>query len=247
MNEQQSLNREDFKVLMKERIKNFWGYGNLKSDIWFVGMEEGFNEETEDLYKRFKATEGKQIADVYEDLKIDAGSVKMFEDGANANNTYKPLIFIQIYLKKKMVPTLEQIKEFQMNSFGRSNSENAVLELMPLPSKSIHNKDWLYKETGIKGLESRKEYLEMYKPLRVEVLKKLIEKHKPKLVLFYSKTYMEDWKNIADGEYTEQIPILLQTAKNHDTLLAVVPHPVSQGRSNNDWETIAMKLDELLN
>jgi len=39
----------------------------------------------------------------------------------------------------------------------------------------------------------------------------------------------------------------LQTAKNHDTLLAVVPHPVSQGRSNNDWESIAMKLDELLN
>jgi len=247
MNEQQSLNREDFKVLIKERIKNFWGYGNLESDIWFVGMEEGFNEKTEDLYKRIKATEGKQIADVYEDLKIDAGSVKMFEEGAGSNKTYRPLIFIQLYLQNKMVPTLDQIKAFQINYFGRKNSDNAVLELMPLPSKSVAKEDWLYKETSIEGLESRKSYLEMYKPLRVQALKELIQEHKPKLVLFYSKTYMEDWKNIADSEYIEQIPILLQTAKNHDTLLAVVPHPVSQGRSNNDWETVAIKLDELLN
>jgi len=31
------------KELIEKRINKFRGYGNLNSDIWFIGMEEGFN------------------------------------------------------------------------------------------------------------------------------------------------------------------------------------------------------------
>jgi hypothetical protein len=43
MNTQESPFGEEFKVLIRERIKSFWGYGNLNSPYWFIGMEEGYN------------------------------------------------------------------------------------------------------------------------------------------------------------------------------------------------------------
>ena len=90
MNNYELPSGEEFKVLIRERIKHFWGYGNLNAPYWFIGMEEGYNAETEDLYKRFKASEGKQICDVA-DLKIDAGSYSLFAEFAPLNRTYRLL------------------------------------------------------------------------------------------------------------------------------------------------------------
>ena len=78
---------QEFDSLIRERIRNFWGYGNLNSDVWFVGMEEGYNETNEILFERFKATAHAAVFDIYEDLKVDPGHVYWFEESAPTQPT----------------------------------------------------------------------------------------------------------------------------------------------------------------
>lgn len=229
---------EHFKTLIQERIKNFWGYGNLDSPYWFIGMEEGYNETNEILLDRFTATAHKQICDIYDDLKVDPGHVYWFEDGASIQPTYRRLIEMMIYAETGSHPDKEAIREFQIKQLGRKKSNHALLELMPLPSKSIAAKDWLYTESGIEGLESRKEYLETYKPQRIEALRELIEKHKPKHVICYSLSYQEDWQKLTDAPFIEVNPRRLYLARDGETTIAITPHSVMQGLSNDDWKMI---------
>lgn len=242
MNNKKSPSGDDFKVLIHERIKNFFGYGNLESDIWFVGMEEGFDGSMGLLYERFKTTSKKVVCDIVEDMQTSPDHLRWFEDNAPTQKTYRPLIYIHLYLKNGIEPTLEEIRQFQISSFGRKTADHTVLELMPLPSKSIKEADWIYGDFNIEGLGSRKEYLKTYKSERVQNLQKLIHKHQPKLVLFYSRTYLSDWQQIASVPFVEVIPKKLHTAKDHDTLYAVVPHATSFGMSRNDWKNIAEAL-----
>jgi hypothetical protein len=242
MNKLSSPNGDDFKLLLQERIKNFWGYGNLGGDIWFVGMEEGYNQNNEILIKRLEATAHSAVFDIYDDLKVDPGHVYWFEEGAPTQPTYRSLIYILLHIRNGKEPTLEEIREYQIKRFGRKTSDHAVLELMPLPSKSIKESDWLYANSGIEGLSTRKEYLATHKPARVRELRTLIQKHKPRLVLFYSKMYLSDWQQIANIPLEEKIIKKLYTAKNHDTLYAVVPHTTSFGMFKSDWKKIAEAL-----
>lgn len=238
-NSKTSPSGDDFKVLIVNRIKNFWGYGNLKSDVWFVGMEEGYNDKNESLLKRFIATAGAQTFDIYESLKIDPGHVYWFEEGAPTQATYRRIIYIYLYLKNGTEPTLEDVRQFQIKELGRSHANHALLELMPLPSKSIRQKDWIYTEHNVIGLSSRKEYLKTYKPERVKELNSLIQKHKPKVVLFYSLSYIKDWESIVGTPLDEIIPKRLYTKKNDNTLYVVVPHSVARGISKDNWAEVA--------
>lgn len=238
MNTTQSPHGDDFEILIQERIKNFFGYGNLESDIWFVGMEEGFDGSMNLLYERFKTTSNKIVCDIVEDMQTSPDHLRWFADNAPTQKTYRPLIYIHLYLTTGKEPTLEEIRQFQIGSFGRKKSDHTVLELMPLPSRSIKEADWLYGDFNIEGLASRKEYLKTYKPRRVHQLQELIHEHKPKLVLFYSRTYLSDWQQIANIPFEEIIPKKLHTAKDHDTLYAVVPHATSFGMSTSDWKNI---------
>ena len=61
---------DHFKYLVEERIKNFWGYGNFKSDIWFVGMEEGHSGDIESLVKRLEAQNFFHLEDIEADLNF---------------------------------------------------------------------------------------------------------------------------------------------------------------------------------
>src|SRR5690606_2213018 len=135
---------------------------------------------------------------------------------------------------------------FQISSFGRKTADHATLELMPLPSKSIKESDWLYRDFNIDGLSSRKDYLHTYKPKQVHKLQELIHLHKPKLVLFYSRTYLSDCQQITDAPFEEVIAKKLHIAKGHGTLYAVVPHATSFCMSTNDWRNITERIKSSL-
>ncbi len=113
---------------------------------------------------------------------------------------------------------------------------------MPLPSKSIAGKDWLYTDSGVEGLSSRKDYLTTYKDERIGELRNLIEKHKPKYVICYSLSYQEDWQQLTDAPFIEVNPRRLYLARDSDTTFAITPHSVAQGLSNKDWQMIIEEL-----
>lgn len=243
------ISKEDLSDLIEKRIKTFWGYGNLDGDIWFVGMEEGYNPNTEDLGKRYKSTQHEAVFDVYETLKNDPGQVAMFEKGGKLNRTYRRLIQILLHVKNGTEPTKEEILNFQIEKLGRKNAEpaHAFLELMPLSCSTTKTKDWLYSDFNIEGLSSRREYLKTYKPKRVTAIRSLIQEYKPKLVIFYSRTYFEDWREIIEQEIVELIPETVHLAKGEYTVYIIVPHSVAYGKSNKDWSKISETVSKVVN
>ncbi len=226
--------------LIQKRLKKFWGYGNLKSSIWFVGMEEGLGKEEGFPLERFQATTGKVLVDITNNTQKD--HMAWFKSKAPTQPTYRRLIFMLLFQKLGRVPTIAEIRDFQINHFGRTKSDHAILELMPLPSKSIKKADWIYQDVPLIGLTHREEYLASYKPERVQALKAMIEKHQPKLVLFYSRTYFDDWQSIVPKKLKEVIPDKLHIAKVGNILYAVTSHPTSRGLTTADWTQIAKKL-----
>jgi hypothetical protein len=232
----------NFSDLVLGRIKNFWGYGNLDSDIWFVGMEEGCDGSINKLIKRFEATANGEVFDIYDDMRHDADHIRWFEERAPTQATYRKLIYLLLYFYTKKEPSLDDIREYQIRHFGRKLKDHAVLELMSLPCRSLKPKDWVYASSGIKGLSSRKEYLKEYKPERIKRLRELIQKHKPKFVIFYSMVYLEDWKHVAQVPFQEVMEKKLYVEKDDCTVYAVVPHSVAHGMSNDDWSQIAKYL-----
>ena len=232
----------NFRYLVTQRIKHFWGYGSLDSDTWFVGMEEGCDGSIPKLIKRFEQTAHGEVFDICDDMRSEPDHMDWFKDGAATQPTYRKLIYLLLYFQNKKEPTLEDIRAYQINHFGRKKGNHAVLELMPLPARSLNVKDWVYASSGIEGLESRREYLKKYKPERVKRLRELIQKHKPKLVIFYSMGYLKDWKEAVEVSFNNVIDGKLYIAKDDSTLYAIVPHSVAHKMSNTDWKEIAEKI-----
>ncbi len=233
------ISPQELSLLILKRLKNFWGYGNLKGSVWFIGMEEGLGENEGFPFERFQATDGKKVVDITSNTLAD--HQKFVTDG-KYQPTYNRLIFILLYQKHRRIPTKEEIRDYQISEFGRIKSDHAILELMPLPSKSVKNSDWTYQDIPLIGLTNREEYLASYIPDRVHALKILIEKHQPKLVLFYSRTYLKHWQLIVPKKLKEVIPGRLHVAKIGNTTYAVTSHPTSREITTADWTQIAKKL-----
>jgi hypothetical protein len=70
----------------------------------------------------------------------------------------------------------------------------------------------------------------MYKPERVQKLKKLIEKHQPKLVIFYSLTYLPEWIEII-GSKPKEITKQMYFIKKGNTSFCILPQGASHGMS----------------
>src|SRR3989338_8830097 len=144
--------------LIEDRIHNFMGYGNLNSDIWFIGMEEGFHSSLSSLESRFNKTRGKSVIDVQDDMTNIQGHMKWFAPDSSIQRTWSKLILILLVLRSETTEK-EKIKAFQRKHFARKNSNHCNLDLMPLPCRSTREKDWFYNQFGIGYLENRKEYL----------------------------------------------------------------------------------------
>jgi len=118
------------KELIEKRINKFLGYGNLDSDIWFIGVEEGLADGTStDLEKRFKRIEDESVVDIQDESDVQ-GHMKWFLPNSKLQRTWCKLILILLTLKSNNEKiTNDRIKEFQRNEFGRLNSNHVVLNL----------------------------------------------------------------------------------------------------------------------
>lgn len=210
--------------LIDNRINNFLGYGNLKGDIWFIGMEEGSSNKFEELYERFNKTYNKEIIDL-RDLDI-AEHQKWFEkDLPPIQKTWNILIQILLKLENNTSNSLIERKKYQKYNLGSINQNHCLIELSSLPSTST--KDWVYNNySEIEYLSSREQYLKQIIPIRIKLISKKIIENQPKLVIFYSKSYTNYWEQI------------IKLVNNEKIKFHIIPHPTSQGMSNKDWQEI---------
>jgi len=231
------------KKLIENRIYNFWGYGNLQSDVWFIGMEEGFGGTLLDLENRFLNTKDKSVMDIqngYEDVK---DHFQWFLKKPKIQRTWSKLILILLSLNSEDKIDNKKIRKYQRTEFARANSNHCSLEFMPLPCRSTNAGDWFYGQFGIEFLGTRKEYLEKIMPLRIRLFQGLIEKYAPKTIIFYSLSYLDYWKNIIGHELMgKDSPYYYNNGKSK---FFVIPHPVAHGMTNLEWVEIANKIKSI--
>lgn len=227
------------RALVEGRM-GFLGYGNPCSDIWFIGIEEGVDaspENSENMKKRFKRTQGKEVIDIRKDMEGVKDHLPWLQPGAHLQPTWKRLIRILLIQELDSVDN-ETIREFQIKKFSTSNGNHCNLHLLPLPNPGVDT--WLYAEHS-SPYKTRQEYEKHTLPKRIERFRDLIRQHEPKAIVSYGLSYRNQWKKIANEDFEEKEGNLLFCRKNN-TAFFMLPHPAARGYTNEKWSEFGRKI-----
>lgn len=237
-------------------IKSFYGYGNLESDIWFIGMEEGGGaslEEVKSRLKVWKALGEGQVVDAYEfHKKITDDKGKnfdfLFREGNPAiQRTWRGLIKLLLSYKEEAY-SAAVIKEKQINGWGRLSSDNCLLELFPLPSPNANDfkyTEWLNDENF-----TRDKYKKDIVGHRIQGIQELIKINMPKMVVFYGKAYGDKYKAIAGLNGSDLLELEITSEKSakifvgSPTSYVFIPHPTAHGMSDAYYQQLGKALKE---
>ena len=214
-------------ILLAQYADSFFGYGNTKARLWFVGMEEGGGGTVEEVAARLTAWDqrGRPMVDDVAGFHQAIGQQRWFEPGAPTQSTWRQLIRATLLANGRPV-NLEAVREYQVQQFARLDGDVASLELLPLPSTSTRAEHWRYPQwSRLETLASRDGYRQHFLPLRIALLKALIAQERPTAVVFYGVTYQSHWEAISGttfggGEFPRVESV-------DDTCFFVVPHPTA--------------------
>jgi len=239
--------------LLTDFSKHFFGYGSYQAPVWLVGMEEGmdgggsgvfFNE----IKGRLDAwrERGKQELEDLVGYHHAIGKADLFTEDAKIQRTWRQLISFLLGYEGRAAVTSEAVRSYQRNRLGRTNvAESCLLELFPLPSPGI--KDWYYQfHSRLEPFGSRGAYLDSLGKFRIKHLRERIEKHRPKLVVFYGTTYRSYWEEIiAPHKFAHGVVADADTHEAKGTLYVLTAHPVAHGTRKDKFSTIGMQSRKL--
>ena len=245
-------------VQLLDRLYNFWGLGSFESDYWFVGMEEGGGNSLDEVSKRLQvwtdlgATE---LVDNYAyHIGIDGyGLERYFEGNIKQQQTWAKLIRTFLVVKDPNAKyTSDDIKYFQAKKWGRSNSDNCLIEIFPLTSPSAYR--WNYdKWSDMAILKDRNSYKTTLRKSRVNSLICKIDFHKPRLVLMYgmSNEYLDIWSEVSRIKFGEATKKMVYKNKFihcgfYKESLFVITYQPSFAWSNAYWEGVGLIINGLL-
>lgn len=244
--------------LLEEFMHSFYGYGNLNSKIWFIGMEEGGGNSLEEVAATLKCWEnfGKptlmDVAEFHNRLgeAHNPSITKYFSDkNIRYQRTWGGLIKILYSSQKNLNAKIRERKSYQALKFARTESDECLLELYPLPSPGVNK--FNYSEwSEIPYLNSRGKYKDFLRNTRTEKIKSLMATHKPSVVIFYSSSqeYTNAWSDISNTNFAEIVGdivegtngkrLVIKSAKQGKTLYIVTHHPVYRNLNSNYSEKI---------
>lgn len=217
-------------LVLNDYIHGFFGYGSLSAPLWFIGMEEGTGQET--LDQRLQAWK-----DLGSEATLDIrlfheriGETRWFSMAPAIQRTWRRLIIVTLHYRGVSADK-ERIRSYQAAELARQSE--ALLEVMPLPHKSLRQWD----HQGL--FPSRSDYLSALAPQRLAVLQKAISTHTPKAVVMYGTTppYPDYWRALAGGPLTSTEQGW-SFRRSSETLYVVCQHPVAHGITDQYYECI---------
>jgi len=205
------------------------GYGNPNGDYWFVGPEEGGSIASIALrMKIWEELKAEHYADIYEFHKLFGnGTLRFFDKPVKLQGTWAGLIEILIAMRAEEY-SINRKREIQSTEFGRDTSNTCVVELLPYSSKSLTDLNW-----DSHNKESKVDYIKRIKAMRIILLVNQLIKYQPKVVLFYSKAYLNEWIEIINKvvgtnvTFFQHPSLPIHYYKNRNTLFVITDHPVS--------------------
>lgn len=233
-------------------LDNFFGHGNLKSQLWFIGKEHGGDNTFQSKIQRFMAWDKLGRGYTIDSSKFGtymAGHDKWQKTGRIQATWGKLIQFILAYNDSEY--GREAVSNFQLSSLGLDDSNHCILELMPLAAKSKN--DWIYAEhlSAIDFLKDRETYFRVLAPKRAHVLRTLVHQFQPAVVLFYStdSDYLPYWNLIADVENWHEIEIRpgfkVKMAQSGASIFLITPHPTRHGIKGEDFPSLARLVKSL--
>ena len=187
-------------------IKNFYGYGTWKSDIWFLGKEEGGGKKMESCFKKIEkfyefARDRNNLLDLKDfHLTLDAIDARWFMPNFPLQSTWK--LYIYLLSDIDCFQNLPCRKEFQSLLLGRDEllsthlnndyKKHAIIELLPLPNPYDDNEwpnRWPIWEQQLEGLENpilphnKDDYRELFIPRRIDFIAQKIIENSPRYII----------------------------------------------------------------
>lgn len=229
------------------------GYGNPNGKYWFIGPEEGGdikgNKDRMEVWSEMGMNEN------FLDMKnfhLTLSKRSKFKNISNffqgkeskLQSTWNGILKILMSLTQNENDDKTR-REYQSNLLGSSMGETVIGELYPFSSKSL-NDSLSLKYFG----KSKKKYWEEFSPNREFLIGQKIQKHKPKLVCFYSTSFKENWyRIIASTNPKSQIQFYyelnMEYYKSNETLFVIIPHPISR-KLNGKHSEIGNAIRKLL-
>lgn len=242
------MGSQPWQELIEEYALTFFGHGSWKSPTWFIGLEHGVRAENplqleDEIRDRLMAWQDCGRGGLIDWCEY-ANSFKKDEKWLESTSAHTPAIqptygklirFYLAYLGQGGTAgdetSTDEIREFQKNTLGRSTPGSpAIMELMPMPSKSLNN--WLYPSCpSFKNLnlfKTRKQYQDHFAQHRQQMLMKMMEEHRPELVVLYGTPPFKAGQEAFSDLIGRQSDLRGKAIK--------LCHPVARGKTNSYWE-----------
>ncbi len=162
--------------------------------------------------------------------------------------------------------TSKKYYEFQANHWGREKNRNAkyyqaLTGLLPLGRSNTGEfrdyTDTWYKWTGLDYMKNSDTYERQWLTYRIEKFKQNIQIHKPKVVIFYTKTHTDAWNEIADCNFRNienTNNSIIECPKNfsaefyqkNGTLFVNMAAPTAFGNCNNYFKAVGEKIFDFI-
>ena len=219
-------------------IESFFGYGNLYAPVWFVGMEEGGGGSADEIGRRLDAwrDRGRPVLDDLAEFHNAFGEGRLFHEGAPIQRTWKELIRVALMIDGHTVDNAS-IRSYQINGFGQAHGPVALLELLPLPKPSTSS--WPYAHwtcpQALPHLQKQRLYKKHVMQDRIDAIRRLANRHQPRAIVFYGKSYLRHWESIASHQFERSSYPM--TIRSGTTTYMLLPHPTARGGSQTPHYT----------
>jgi hypothetical protein len=214
----------DLTADQRERLLSFLGYGNPKAPFVFVGMEEGLTETLDyPLLAQLRDRAAlPAIVDLF-DCSIHPGK---YLSGARPpiQRTWGTLIAMMLCIRDKATDN-ETIRRYQRDQLGRTDGESLLLELMPLPARSM--KMWTPYDVLFSDYDCRDSYLHSLEEKRVATIRETLA-YGPKLVVLYGIGYWPKYRRIFPEITNWHNEGIFEYARRDATGVILMPHPVAR-------------------
>ncbi len=228
--------------LLQSFMREFYGYGNPAGKWWFIGMEEAGGRNLEEVHLRLNTWESlgrKTHVDICEYNCRIGRDFRFIPDRPSLSRTWAGLIRVLLSAHGQN-PEREAVRNYQKHSLGRIKGDTYLVELLPLASPDA--KKWFYGGwfPKLPYLKSRDDYEREVRPYRIERLKRLVKKYRPRNVLFYGKKNTEYWEQIAGGSFKKESneSRSIGVRRTHDQIFVSMDHPVAHGLTIPDFQAV---------
>lgn len=204
-----------FSEAERNSLMSFVGYGNPDGLVWFIGMEEAGGGEW-NLRRRLEFTPVMDLREAHFRLGIH-----VHHDGARIlQPTWAQMCRTMLLIAGQEDISKDPTRTYQAEFLGRAKGETFLTELMPLPKPTVA--EWPSEYQRLFGW-TRDEYY-AHADERRELLRKLMEKHLPAVVICYGGKYWNHYRELFGNPKAVEVGANFEVLADSSRIVILTKH-----------------------